>query len=153
MRIVPMNKKKSVTKKLDTSGSKCVECGSLMKDATGKLDFPVNGEDISVSGMTFLKCQKCQEIILRLDESRKLRENAIELYRKKYSLLSGDEIRSIRERNQLTQAQFASLLKLGVNTLSRWESGRNVQNSAMDVLLRLIRDVPGTLAYLQRLAA
>ncbi len=144
-----MNKKKSLNKKLDTSGSKCVECGSLMKDVSGKLDFPVNGENISVSGMTFLKCQKCQEIILRLDESRKLRENAIELYRKKYSLLSGDEIRSIRERNQLTQAQFASLLKFGINTFSRWESGRNVQNSAMDVLLRLIRDVPGTLAYLQ----
>ena len=148
-----MNRKKSVNKKLDTSATQCVECGSLMKDAVGKLDFPVNGEDISVSGMTFLKCHKCQEIILRLDESRKPREKAIELYRKKHNLLSGDEIRSLRERNQLTQAQFASLLKLGVNTLSRWESGRNVQNSAMDVLLRLIRDVPGTLAYLQGLAA
>lgn len=91
--------------------------------------------------------------ILRLDESRKLRENAIELYRKKYRLLLGDEIQSIRERNQLTQAQFALLFKLGVNTLSRWESGRNVQSSAMDVLLRLIRDVPRTLAYLQGLVA
>jgi len=144
---------KKTNKKLNSPSNKCPECGTSMKEATGKLSFPVNGEEISVSGLTFLKCQKCQEMILRLDESRKLREQAIELYRKKYHLLSGDEIRSLRERNDLTQAQFASLLRLGVNTISRWESGRNVQTSAMDVLLRLIRDVPGTLAYLQELAA
>jgi DNA-binding transcriptional regulator YiaG len=42
------------------------------------------------------------------------------------------------------------LLRLGGNTVSRWEAGRNVQSAAMDVLLRLIRDLPGSVEYLRR---
>jgi DNA-binding transcriptional regulator YiaG len=53
----------------------------------------------------------------------------------------------------LTQEALARLLRLGSNTLSRWEAGRNVQTAAMDVLLRLLRDLPGSLDYLRRLAA
>jgi hypothetical protein len=37
--------------------------------------------------------------------------------------------------------------------VSRWEAGRTVQAASLDVLLRLLRDVPGTLAYLKRHAA
>jgi transcriptional regulator with XRE-family HTH domain len=54
------------------------------------------------------------------------------LYRRKHGLLSADQIRGIRERFELTQAEFARLLRLGANTLSRWEAGRNVQTGAMD---------------------
>jgi DNA-binding transcriptional regulator YiaG len=48
---------------------------------------------------------------------------------------------------------MAKLLHLGGNTISRWEAGRNVQTAAMDMLLRLIRDVPGSLSYLREHAA
>jgi DNA-binding transcriptional regulator YiaG len=48
---------------------------------------------------------------------------------------------------------LARLLHLGANTVSRWESGRNVQTAAMDVLIRLIRDLPGSMEYLRRHAA
>ena len=75
------------------------------------------------------------------------------LYRDKYGLLPAEDIRDIRQRFGLTQAALARLLRLGASTLSRWESGRNVQTAAMDVLLRLIRDVPGSIEYLRRSAA
>jgi DNA-binding transcriptional regulator YiaG len=68
-------------------------------------------------------------------------------------LLSAEEIRALRERFDLTQADLARLLRLGANTVSRWESGRNVQTGAMDILLRLIRDLPGSLEYLRNHAA
>ena len=42
---------------------------------------------------------------------------------------------------------------IGANTISRWEAGRLVQNSSMDVLLRLIRDVPQNIRYLRGHAA
>lgn len=71
------------------------------------------------------------------------------LYREKYRLLSSDEIRSLRERLRLTQVALAKLLRLGGNTISRWEAGRNVQTAAMDILLRLIRDLPGSVRYLR----
>jgi putative transcriptional regulator len=91
--------------------------------------------------------------VLRFDEARFLRERAIETYRAKYGLLSAEEIRSLRERLDLTQEALARLLRLGSNTLSRWEAGRNVQTAAMDMLLRMLRDVPGTLDYLRQHAA
>jgi len=62
-------------------------------------------------------------------------------------------MRSIRDRFGLTQQMMARLLRLGGNTISRWEAGRNVQTAAMDLLLRMLRDVPGTYAYLRKNAA
>ena len=82
-----------------------------------------------------------------------MRLGAFEVYRRAHGLLSADEIRAIRERYGLTQAELARLLRLGGNTVSRWEAGRNVQTGAMDVLLRLIRDLPGSLDYLREHAA
>ncbi len=64
-----------------------------------------------------------------------------------------DDIRSIREQLGLRQAELARLLDLGANTISRWEAGRNVQTATMDVLVRLIRDLPGSIEYLRRHAA
>lgn len=131
----------------------CPRCGSEMKETAGRLPFLVNGEEIAVSNASHLHCRKCGEVVLRLDETRQLRERALALYREKYELLAGDEIRRLRERLGLTQGQLAELLRLGVNTISRWESGRNVQTAAMDVLLRLVRDLPGSIEYLRKLAA
>ena len=88
------------------------------------------------------------EIVLRFQDAKRLHEDAIAIYRKKHALLSADEVRAIRERFDLTQADLARLLRLGANTVSRWESGRNVQTVAMDILLRLVRDIPGSIEYL-----
>ena len=131
----------------------CPRCGRPMREKKGKLKLPVNGEEIAVPEATHLSCPKCHEVVLRFDDARRLRRRALEIYRGKYGLLSGDEIRSIRERFGLTQAELARLLRLGGNTISRWEAGRNVQTAAMDVLVRMIRDLPGSLDYLRKHAA
>jgi putative zinc finger/helix-turn-helix YgiT family protein len=88
-----------------------------------------------------------------MDQARVLRESAQKIYRGRHELLAAGEIRALRERLGMTQAEFASVLRLGGNTLSRWEAGRNVQSAAMDMLLRLIRDVPGSVEYLRRRVA
>ena len=131
----------------------CPNCGSTMRERSAALRLPVNGEEIAVPDAAHLRCPKCHEVVLRMDQARKLRERALDVYRSRYHLLSADEMRSIRERHHLTQGQLARLLRLGGNTISRWESGRNVQTAAMDVLLRLIRDIPESLRYLKKHAA
>jgi putative zinc finger/helix-turn-helix YgiT family protein len=124
-----------------------------MKEHHGVLRHLVNGENVAVPHAAHLRCPKCKEVVLRLEDARRLGEDAVARYRRKYGLLSAAEIRGIRERFELTQGELAKLLHLGLNTVSRWESGRNVQTGAMDVLLRLLRDVPGSLEYLRRHAA
>lgn len=124
-----------------------------MVEARGPLALPVNGEQVSVPTAAHLECPACGEIVLRHAHARELREAALARYREAHGLLSGDEIRALRERHGLTQNEMARLLRLGANTLSRWEAGRNVQSASMDVLLHLIRDVPGTVDYLREQAA
>jgi putative zinc finger/helix-turn-helix YgiT family protein len=124
-----------------------------MVEKRGKLTLPVNGEEIAVPAALHLRCPKCHEVVLRYEDARRLSEDAIAIYRRMHGLLSARGMRAIRERFKLTQAEFGTLLRLGANTLSRWESGRNVQTEAMDTLLRLIRDVPGSIEYLRRHAA
>lgn len=135
------------------SDDACPACGTELIERRGTLRLPVNGEEISVPSAAHLRCPKCGEIVLRFQDSKRLGEDAIAVYRKKHGLLSADEIRAIRERFGLTQADLARLLRFGANTVSRWESGRNVQTAAMDMLLRLIRDLPGSIDYLRDHAA
>ena len=131
----------------------CSRCGTTMVERRAQLRLPVNGEDVAVPSALHMHCPKCDEIVLRSPDARRLQQDAISVYRKKHGLLSAAEIKAIRERINLTQAEFARLLRLGPNTISRWESGRNVQTAAMEMLLRLIRDLPGSVDYLRRHAA
>jgi putative zinc finger/helix-turn-helix YgiT family protein len=131
----------------------CPTCGTMMKEARGRLRTKVNGEAVTVPSASHLKCPKCGEVVFRFQEAKRLGEDAITIYRRKHDLLAADEIRALRKRFSLTQGQLARLLRLGANTVSRWEAGRNVQTEAMDVLLRLLRDVPGNIRYLRERAA
>jgi putative zinc finger/helix-turn-helix YgiT family protein len=135
------------------SDDACPSCGTSMIERRAQLKLPLNGENVSVPSALHLSCPKCGEVVLRFEDSRRLQNDAIAVYRKKHGLLSASQIRAIRERFGLTQAEFGRLLHLGANTISRWESGRNVQTEAMEMLLRLIRDLPGSLDYLRQHAA
>ena len=131
----------------------CPACGTLMQENRGPLSYPVNGQKIRVPKASHLRCPQCDEVVLRHDEVLDLRRCAFKLYRERHGLLTSQEIRAIRERLGLTQGAFAEILRLGRNTISRWESGRKVQTAALDILLRLIRDLPGSYEYLRSQAA
>lgn len=131
----------------------CPTCGTGMRTRTGTLSLPVNGEEVHVPHVPHRYCPKCAEKVLTLEECRTLSRGAFEIYRRKHGLLTPMEIRDIHREAGLTQGEFAKLLRLGPNTLSRWEADRNVQSAALDLLLRLVRDVPQNLPYIRRRAA
>lgn len=85
----------------------CPACGTAMVEKRGTLRLPVNGEEIAVPSAAHLRCPKCDEVMLRYQDSKRLGQDAIAIYRKKHGLLSADEIRNIRESFQLTQADLA----------------------------------------------
>ena len=64
-----------------------------------------------------------------------------------------DGIEALEDFKLVHYSDRTFLLHLGGNTISRWEAGRNVQTAAMDILVRLIRDLPGGLDYLRDHAA
>ena len=98
----------------------CPACGTMMVERHGRLRLPVNGEEIAVPSARHLRCPECHEVVLRFEDARRLNEDAVAAYRRKHHLLSADEIRGLRERFDLKQADLAGLLRLGANTISRW---------------------------------
>jgi len=56
-------------------------------------------------------------------------------YRRRHGLLSPEQIRGIREKYQLSQDAFATLLGTSPATLARYEGG-SIQDKAYDQLLR-----------------
>ena len=66
--------------------------------------------------------------------------------------LAPDEVRNIRERRRLSQAEFSRITGFGEASLSRWETGAQVQNASNDRLLRLIQSDVRNLHRLQGIA-
>jgi putative zinc finger/helix-turn-helix YgiT family protein len=69
-------------------------------------------------------------------EAEDIRHNAV---CRQLRRLTPAEILGIRERSQLSQAEFSQITGFGEASLSRWETGSQIQNAACDRLLRLIR--------------
>ncbi len=63
--------------------------------------------------------------------------NARDKYRRNHNLLTSKQIKEIREKYKLTQAEFSFLLGLGEITITRYES-KLIQNETYDKLIRLI---------------
>lgn len=62
-------------------------------------------------------------------------------------LLSPERIRSNRTKLQLTQKELAEHLGIAEATLSRWETGSQIQQRAFDQVLRLFFEVPEARKY------
>jgi putative zinc finger/helix-turn-helix YgiT family protein len=88
---------------------------------------------ISVADLAVLKCRHCGEVYL--DEAAD--ERLSEALRAAAGLLPPAEIRRGREGLGLTQKQLANQLRISEFTLSRWETGAQIQQRSMDAFLRV----------------
>src|SRR5437868_10848950 len=84
----------------------CPVCGAEVVERRGTLRLPVNGEEIAVPSAAHFRCPRCGEVVLRFQDSKRLGEDAIAIYRRNHGLLSADQIRAIRDRFNLTQATW-----------------------------------------------
>jgi putative transcriptional regulator len=63
--------------------------------------------------------------------------------------LEADDIRAVRERSGLTQAQFAATFGIGLGTLQKWERGERRPSGAAKSLLRVMQsDLPAVVRAL-----
>jgi HTH-type transcriptional regulator / antitoxin MqsA len=93
------------------------------------------------------ECDACGEGILDDSATRRLeaaRRDAL-------GLLSAVEIRELRLRLETTQARMSKLLGIGEKTYCRWESGLYVQSVAFDNYLRLLRQFPEAVRFLEEM--
>lgn len=99
----------------------------------------------------YTQCGRCHEEFLTPDQTRADSVAAGNAIREHLGLLNGSQVRAIRERLGLTQAQFEELLGVGPKTVVRWERNTVCQSATADRLMRLVEASPDNVLYLRRL--
>ncbi len=102
-----------------------------------RLVFP----DLSVQ-----RCERCGTIIL--DDAAGDRISAA--LRREAGLLTPEDILAHRQARRLTQKQLAGCLGIAEATLSRWETGAQIQQRCLDRFLRVLFAFPSVRAVLSR---
>jgi HTH-type transcriptional regulator/antitoxin MqsA len=98
----------------------------------------------------FYRCEECGETFYTGDMGDEALRRASAAVRREEGLLMRAEIREIRQRYGLSQADLERLIGAGPKTVVRWERGTIFQNRTADTLLRVLRDHPEVVAELMR---
>jgi putative zinc finger/helix-turn-helix YgiT family protein len=137
-----------------TSGSKgnCPACGRRPLEERyirDEFDYGPDDERIRVvaEAVPVLVCPACEEVFYGSDAER-AHHRAI---CRALELLTPEQIRAMRERLGMSQAEFAQLTGIGVATLSRWEQGRLVQTRSLDNYLQVLDAIPHAIRVLEKL--
>lgn len=95
-----------------------------------------------------LRCSTCDQTSINAEQLDLAQRVAADRIRTDEGLLTGAEIRRIRESLSLTQHDFERLLGVGPKTVVRWERGTVFQNRATDLLIRLVDSSTDALSLL-----
>lgn len=118
--------------------SRCPTCGGAMRETTEVKSFfygaGKNPVELTVR-TPVLTCEACGLALLdwRYEE---IEREAIR--RHHLGLLNPHEVRMIRLRLGLSQAELAHLTGYGLRSIKRWETGTLTQNTSADRFLRLL---------------
>jgi len=133
----------------DTARPICPICGE------GYLDTLVGKQTVEYKGSTgeldtkYSVCDACGTEQADATQTRDNKRAMIAFKKKVDGLLSGAEVREIRERLGLSQSKAASIFGGGPVAFSKYENDDVMQSDAMDNLLRLISAKPDALKILK----
>ncbi|MCI0380795.1 MAG: type II toxin-antitoxin system MqsA family antitoxin [Gemmataceae bacterium] len=84
------------------------------------------------------KCRNCGKLVM----TDAVNEEVSNALRKAAGLLTPEQIKRNREALGYTQRQLAGLLGIADATLSRWETGAQIQQRSLDRFMRILFDKP-----------
>jgi HTH-type transcriptional regulator/antitoxin MqsA len=129
---------------MNTTAVECPFCeqGQLTPE-TYDDEYPYHGASVGVSGLERHRCSVCDARPILKDQIKRNQVRIADAKRVRDGLLTSDEIRCVRELVEMSQAEAAKILGGGPNGFSKYERGEVAQSFAMDLVLRLMRDIPG----------
>ncbi len=113
-------------------------------DYTAEMEHDGRAYQVTVKNLRILECENCHARTLPDEAEAKLAE----ALRYQAGLLMPSQIRESREKLGLSQAVLAEYLRVAPETVNRWEKGGQIQQRAMDLLLRAFFDLPSFRHYL-----
>jgi HTH-type transcriptional regulator/antitoxin MqsA len=93
-------------------------------------------------------CDVCGVEQTTAEQERRNKRETIAFRKRVDGLLTGQELRALRERLGVSQKQAAALFGGGPVAFSKYENDEVAQSEAMDRLLRLASEVPEALTWL-----
>jgi len=134
-------------------GMQCPACGQpqmIEKTVDERLEY--SGESLILNGMHGSFCPECGEGVWDAASYRRYVEAQAAMVRAVTGDVGGD-IRRIRKRLKLTQAELAALFGVGKVAFSRYERGETRPPAPLVKLLRLLERHPDLLVELKGLDA
>ena len=133
-----------------THPKRCGKCGQKqMKLASVPYATTIEHDGrayrVEVPALTVPQCVSCRAISIDDEADQEISA----AFRRVARLLMPEEIRQGREKIGLTQKEFANLLGVGEATISRWETGAQIQQRAMDRFLRVCLASPAAVELLK----
>lgn len=130
---------------------KCAKCRQAAVSQVSKRYETTREHDgrtysLAIPDLSLLVCGNCGNQIVPDDSDDRLND----ALRDAAGLLKPREIREFRTRLQLTQELMADDIGIAKETLSRWETGAQIQQRAFDNFLRAYFHMPSLRAFLRR---
>lgn len=119
--------------------AQCSNCGAEARIVRGDYQFKETGlRDLVLLDIELIKCGKCgnvDPVLSHVDEL--MHVVAVAILQKPYRL-RGEELRFLRKHIDLSQEDFARLLRVNKTTLSKWENNEDPIGLQSDLLARAI---------------
>lgn len=130
---------------------KCPICGAGPLQKIIKMEtFNYKGSSKDIPNYMTWSCPSCGEEIVAKESLKESGKVLKDFQREVDGLLTGPQIKSIRMKLGLTQAQLAHIVGGGLKSVARYESGQVCQSKGMDNLLRILDAYPQTLNIINK---
>lgn len=114
----------------------CPQCGGATQRVELEKTATVRGIAVRFPA-SVNRCGDCGLELSDVNDAALLQERMADAYRSEVGLLSGEEIRRLRQQRGLSQQALADELEVGIASIKRWETGI-IQSKSMDTLLRTL---------------
>lgn len=136
----------------DMSTPECPDCNSVkfvMDIREQRFPYGKGAEEVEIAcDVPVYRCSDCG-CEWTCSDAEEIRHEAVCRHLKR---LTPAQVLAVREQSGRSQAEFSRITGFGSASLSRWETGIQIQNVACDRLLRLIAADRGNLHRLKLIA-
>ncbi|EQD28578.1 transcriptional regulator, Cro/CI family [mine drainage metagenome] len=131
----------------------CGFCGKgELQSVAGTERLEYRGQPLKVGGYTYSVCKACSEEVVTPEQMKINQRLVADAKRGVDGFLTSTEIRQLRDRLGLSQADAGKVFGGGPNAFYKYENGEVMQSQALDRLMVLARDDDRTYQRLRGMA-
>lgn len=94
--------------------------------------------NVHVYGIKYDECKICRKVAASYPAAFQMLDVLADAVLTKPTALNGEEIRFLRKHARMSASDFAALVGVSIDQVSRWENNRNLPERATDKLIRLL---------------